>query len=266
MFYQQNEHLQIYHNQKIAFRPHLHKETEIILLLDGHADVTVDGQSFRLSPGDMAVIFPYQIHSYATDEPIEVGKFIFDASPVLKDGKYLGMRPRTGYLCSERVKKEGLDTLCAELLQRNEALSFVVKKAYLQLLAARTFALCEPVSAAAASSVLADILEYCQTNCDGKLTLERVACGIHVSRSTVSHVLNKELGMSFCAYVRSLRLEKAVELLDSNELSVTEIAYRSGFQSLRSFHRAFIDAFGVSPQVYRRDNGEGDRADHPYFE
>ncbi len=256
MFYQQNEHLQIFHNRKIAFKPHLHRETEIIFLLDGHADVTTDGQKFRLSPGDMAVIFPYQIHSYTTDEPIEVGKFIFDASPVLKDGKYIGMRPRSGHLSAEQVKEEGLDALCAELLRRSESLSFTVKKAYLQLLAARAFSLCEPIAAHGTSSVLADILEYCQTNCDGKLTLEQIARGIHVSRSTVSHVLNKELGMSFCTYVRSLRLEKAVELLESDdELSVTEIAYRSGFQSLRSFHRAFIDTFGISPQSYRKENG-----------
>jgi AraC family transcriptional regulator len=51
---------------------------------------------------------------------------------------------------------------------------------------------------------------------------------------------------------RRLLLERAAWQLSSTQLSVTEVGFNAGYESLEAFTRAFRKAFGVSPSVYRR--------------
>ncbi len=64
-------------------------------------------------------------------------------------------------------------------------------------------------------------------------------------------------GATVMEHVRDVRLERAHAMLTSHglrRLSISEIAYRNGFNSLSSFSRAFRRRFGVSPGDARREN------------
>jgi AraC family transcriptional regulator of adaptative response / DNA-3-methyladenine glycosylase II len=63
--------------------------------------------------------------------------------------------------------------------------------------------------------------------------------------------LRRELGMSPVALAQSQRLQAAVHLLTESRLSITRVAYASGFQSLRRFNAAFRAQFGASPRQLR---------------
>ena len=52
-------------------------------------------------------------------------------------------------------------------------------------------------------------------------------------------------------YVRSLRVQKACQLLTSTENGILDIALQTGFQSVSSFNRQFRQYLGCSPQVFR---------------
>ena len=58
--------------------------------------------------------------------------------------------------------------------------------------------------------------------------------------------------MNFCDYINSLRLVDAVNMLGNENASITEIAYASGFSTLRTFNRAFLKYYGVTPSEYKR--------------
>jgi len=56
-------------------------------------------------------------------------------------------------------------------------------------------------------------------------------------------------------FIQRLRLERAARLLLGNrDLSVTEIAFDSGFHDAAAFSRAFRNAFGTTPSGYREEN------------
>ena len=88
-------------------------------------------------------------------------------------------------------------------------------------------------------------------NDDLRLTdLQRV---FPISRSYLSQLFNKELGMSFSDYVNQFRVEESKRLMDAESLaSIQEIAERSGFHSMSTFRRAFIKQTGIVPSEYKR--------------
>lgn len=88
-------------------------------------------------------------------------------------------------------------------------------------------------------------------NDDLRLTdLQRV---FPISRSYLSQLFNKELGMSFSDYVNQFRVEESKRLMDAEPLaSIQEIAERSGFHSMSTFRRAFIKQTEIVPSEYKR--------------
>lgn len=88
-------------------------------------------------------------------------------------------------------------------------------------------------------------------NDDLRLTdLQRV---FPISRSYLSQLFNKELGMSFSDYVNQFRVEESKRLMEAEPLaSLQDIAERSGFHSISTFRRAFIKQTGIVPSEYKR--------------
>ncbi|MCD8269977.1 MAG: AraC family transcriptional regulator [Parabacteroides sp.] len=75
-----------------------------------------------------------------------------------------------------------------------------------------------------------------------------------ISRSYLSQLLNKELGMSFSDYVNQFRVEEGKRLMDAEPLaSIQEVAERSGFHSISTFRRAFTKHTGIIPSEYKRN-------------
>lgn len=74
-----------------------------------------------------------------------------------------------------------------------------------------------------------------------------------ISRSYLSQLFNKELGMSFSDYVNQFRIEESKRLMDAEPLaSIQDIAERSDFHSISTFRRAFIKQTGIVPSEYKR--------------
>ena len=55
-------------------------------------------------------------------------------------------------------------------------------------------------------------------------------------------------------YIRNLRLQKAKELLETSDLTISEVAYKSGFQTINHFTKVFKEQYGIPPSVYRQSN------------
>ena len=55
-------------------------------------------------------------------------------------------------------------------------------------------------------------------------------------------------------YIKSIRLQKAKEMLETADLTVSEIAFRTGFQTVSHFTKIFKKQYGIQPSVFRRSN------------
>ena len=71
------------------------------------------------------------------------------------------------------------------------------------------------------------------------------------NRTYVSVFLNEVLGKSFFDYVNEFRLVVAEKLVIETDENFSEIAAKSGFNSICTFRRAFIKKNGITPGKYR---------------
>ena len=103
------------------------------------------------------------------------------------------------------------------------------------------------------SGILEKILGYIDAHFREELTLETVARAVGVHPVTLSKSFSKLAGVGFHDYLQYSRCSYAANLIRTSELNLSEIAYESGFGSIRSFNRAFRTVFRVTPTQYRCD-------------
>ena len=63
--------------------------------------------------------------------------------------------------------------------------------------------------------------------------------------------MNQKLGMGFNDYVNSIRISNACRLLTESDMPIGEISETVGFNTVRTFNRAFVKHMGMSPREYR---------------
>lgn len=72
-----------------------------------------------------------------------------------------------------------------------------------------------------------------------------------ISKDYFSRIFKNVTGMNYSKWLNTVRLEKATELLSQNDMTLTEVAMLSGFQSIPSFNRVFRKEKGMAPGEYR---------------
>lgn len=72
-----------------------------------------------------------------------------------------------------------------------------------------------------------------------------------MDRTVLYRRMQAATGMSPSAYIKSIRMGVARRLLKDTQLSLADIARRTGFHSVKYFSAAFKDSFGVTPSEYR---------------
>jgi AraC-like DNA-binding protein len=84
------------------------------------------------------------------------------------------------------------------------------------------------------------------------ISLKQIARAAFLSYYHFCRLFRKQMGITCNKYLSILRIRKAKELLSQTELSVTEICYEAGFNSLTHFERVFKKLEGVTPSAYRQ--------------
>jgi transcriptional regulator GlxA family with amidase domain len=85
------------------------------------------------------------------------------------------------------------------------------------------------------------------------LDVEALARGVHMSAGHLSREFKAAYGESPYAYLMTRRIERAMALLRRGDLTVTEVCFAVGCQSLGTFSTRFTELVGVPPSVYRRE-------------
>jgi AraC-like DNA-binding protein len=88
------------------------------------------------------------------------------------------------------------------------------------------------------------------------LDVEALARGAHMSAGHLSRQFKLAYGESPYSYLMTRRIERAMRLLRLGELSVTEVCFAVGCQSLGTFSTRFSELVGVPPSVYKEQAAE----------
>lgn len=96
--------------------------------------------------------------------------------------------------------------------------------------------------------------EYIRTHyMNSSLRMEEVAQHVSLSYSHFSNLFRKETGTTFPAYLRRLRIEKAIEYLSDPSMKISEVCYRVGFKYPQQLSNDFKKVTGVYPSEYFTD-------------
>ena len=102
------------------------------------------------------------------------------------------------------------------------------------------------------NSMVDQAIEYIQTHLSEQLTVESIAANAGYSPSYFSHVFQRETGISPYRFVVKSRMDSAMQLLQTTRLSVQDIAFQVGFNSVANFCYAFRKEKNMSPHECRR--------------
>ncbi|MCV2393639.1 helix-turn-helix transcriptional regulator [Actinotalea sp. M2MS4P-6] len=83
------------------------------------------------------------------------------------------------------------------------------------------------------------------------LDVEALARGVHMSAGHLSRQFKAAYGESPYSYLMTRRIERAMTLLRRGDLSVTEVCFEVGCQSLGTFSTRFAELVGMPPSVYK---------------
>ena len=97
-------------------------------------------------------------------------------------------------------------------------------------------------------------MQYMHSHYAENITLETLSKVTNCHPTHLIRCMKKQYNLSPIQALTKIRLNNACILLSEGNLSVTEIAYLTGFSSVSYFGKLFKDAFSCSPKEYRTKN------------
>ena len=87
---------------------------------------------------------------------------------------------------------------------------------------------------------------------DEKFDTDALCKAMSLSRTQLFRRLKSLIRQAPANYIKILRLQRAKELLETTDLTVSEVVFKTGFQTLSHFTNIFRKQYGILPSVFRR--------------
>lgn len=107
----------------------------------------------------------------------------------------------------------------------------------------------KPKEAAFLTSINNCILKNLQ---DERFDANALSDAMAMSRAQLLRRLKSITGNSPAYYIKNLRLAKAKELLETTDITISEAAFQTGFNSPSNFTKVFTEKYGITPSQFRR--------------
>lgn len=100
---------------------------------------------------------------------------------------------------------------------------------------------------------MSDIFQFTMNNFHKEVTLDNVADIANMTPNAFCRYFKQRTNKTFVNFLIDIRIGNACKLLTkNNDLNITEISYKSGFNNLANFNRKFKSIKGVTPSDYRK--------------
>ncbi len=108
------------------------------------------------------------------------------------------------------------------------------------------------------NEIFIKILDYVQRNYQKDISLTMLANKFNINYSYCSCLFKEATGITYSSYIKCLRMRHALNLLSHSDLTVSQIAYESGFKDSHYFNNSFKKLTGVTPSQYRQESRSRD--------
>ena len=249
--------------KKTFYEPHFHKSFELIFLQKGEMDATVDQKKYHLLAGEGLLIPSFVNHSLDVREGNDCVVIVFSPRYVESAASLFRNNEPADYLVrpDESTAQFFLQSLASDPKESAIEGAYALRKPSLLCIKASLYAVFDAFLSQntmlkkTRDSVLAEqLIEYLESNYQSDFTLTDLAQHLGYSYDYLSRVFNQTFHMNFKTIVNQYRCEHAMHLLCTTPSTLADIATGSGFQSIRSFNRVFLETVGITPSDFRREN------------
>ena len=248
---------------------HWHNSIEILYVLRGSINVTIDTDSFEVLEKELEIINVDESHRIYSDEDNKV--LIFHIDPYFFEKYYKDINNIFFYTNStDDGAQEGeeydllrnfLAKLLCEAVQKiddydKEIESILIDLLY-HLINNFHYLTYEKEELKEKTEQLARyhrISKYIFNNYDSNITLQEIAKKEFLSPHYLSHEIKYATGYSFTDLVNQTRVEESVKLLLDSDLSISDISDEVGFSHVRYLNKNFKNYYGCTPLQYRKKN------------
>lgn len=240
---------------RLEYPAHLHRQIELVLMIEGHTVAYADFDKYEIEAGDAFIAFPNQIHRYESSGVEKYLILMVDPAmiPSLEEVFYSSLPHRS--VIKGGAKDGELLHLAGRLVQlRNEQGPYAAEmlQGYLLAFFSRLLSHLDlGEDQTGYSQTLKSVVTYCIQHHRGELSLAVLERELHVSKYYISHLFSDKLKIGFNEYVNALRVSVACNHLRRTKKPVSEIATLVGFNTQRTFHRAFLKQMKMTPGEYR---------------
>ena len=96
-----------------------------------------------------------------------------------------------------------------------------------------------------------ELIGYIDAHCTEAITLDTLADYTHYSVSYITRIFRRYTGETLVQYLTDKRILSAKQLL-GEDIPLSEIAERTGFQDYSYFYKCFLKSEGIKPSEFRR--------------
>lgn len=247
------------------FGPHCHQNIELCLMQEGQCDIIVSGETISVHKNEFMALFPNVIHSFHVKDGnscqflqlhFRLDNFLNFNPKMYKDLRFL-------YYLATETKQYLKAPLGDRLLSCVERISFELNHEELNNLAIANLYIYELIFLLSREiqQSFHEVLNienphtfaairYINENIDRKITLDDVAWECCISKRYLIRIFKECVETTVNNYIILTKINKAMEYIQENNSTLTEIACRLGFSSIQYFSSTFKKYTGVSPREF----------------
>lgn len=244
---------------------HWHENFELLFVISGKINLTVEGDVYELGSGDMALINTSHRHSYQGTMELVLGRFIISYNKVRE---LLGMN-HVLFWCNSAIERNEaygslrriISKILNQSLNNNGRNKLYLSSLYYQMLhiLAENFILSSDnqqyrEKKGKSDDRIQEIFAYIRNNYRYNISLEDIAQHFYLSTTYVSKYIKKKCGINFISLLNSVRLSHAVEDILYSDESIMKIAMENGFASVAAFNKLFKENYHQTPSEFRRQH------------
>ncbi|HTR30813.1 MAG TPA: AraC family transcriptional regulator [Puia sp.] len=258
-----------YATGRFPFLWHYHPEYELTLILEGSGERMVGDNHEYFLPGDLVLLGPGLPHTWVSKAPSAAvvvqfsERFIAPLVQYPECDRVRLLLGRSSQGLSFPVTGLGKGDLMASIMRLTTAKGVSRITGLLDVLqilagsriAARSLAspYFQPAAGKKTEGRIAKVFQYVHRHSADKIKLKDVAGLINLSGSAFCKFFRRTTGKTFSDHLADIRIGNACHLLSESDDTISEIAYRSGFDSLTYFNRVFLRKKGVRPREFRKN-------------
>jgi len=252
---------------------HCHECLEINFVQRGSGYYIIEQKSYPIKAGDIFIINNAERHMAVHGKDFSILVMVFDLKFVWENPKeydYLGPFFNRSAQFSNRIRNDNESYLeLCEYIQKidkeyNEKKAGwrMVVKATVMLFLAFLYRYYQDNNELGGDiknfhksyERIRPILEYVHEHFAEPIELNELAKQVMMSKTYMCSYFKEIMKITIFEYIEQVRINNGCMLLKTTELSVTETALRSGFNSISYFNRVFKRILGISPRAYRAES------------